>query len=716
MSEQNDGILQGLNDRQQEAVVSDAKRLLVLAGAGSGKTKTLLQKIIYLIEEKKVPPSNILAITFTKNATNEMIDRLIVSADSSGMYERIIFSKKLTKMQKDAERRAWQKKYKWIEGLTVRTFHSFCYGVLRTDGVKEFDNKFKIIGDEKSSDTEDISNRIADETVFEVFHRLFIEKCENNAYLLKAKRYILDYIVDKIHIPKEYQSPKVIDGKFYTSLNGTKVKSKSEQYIADWLFRHSIPFTYEPLLNVKDFDFHPDFYIPDANLYLEHVSNVSYPMYDKEKQFTKGNILYAKTFEEHTSDSAFFNHTLDQIIKNRLPANFNQERQLNYLEEFNGYRVEVKDFVNQVIRVCEMIKVENIKLSEIETRAAKDQHERIRVFYELAIPIINDYLQYTTNKSYLDFNDLISKTTDLFTHYEDIRQRYQDRYHYILVDEFQDVNNLQVELIKLILKPTTQLFCVGDDWQSIYGFRGSNVEYIINFEKYFLNAQLIKLNQNYRSERNIVEASNEVIKYNKHKIDKDISAVKDSEQKIVIQIGNNEEENIRFCLEKVNELLEEGYAKDDILFLYRRNNMFFNYREEFKQQKFFVNGKTIHASKGLEAKVVFIVGLTEGKGGFPDVWLEDRLFQIIKTADYNLLLEEERRLFYVAITRAKDKLYLITEKGNESSFLNEIPEVYTSKSKQPAKPNHRQNECSHCGAPMKEEWVACPKCGEKVKA
>ena len=175
----NNNILDGLNDKQQEAVLSDNKRLLVLAGAGSGKTKTLLQKIIYLIEEKKVHPSSILAITFTKNATNEMIDRLIVSADTTGMYERIIFSKVLTKKEKDAERRNWQRKYKWIEGLTVRTFHSFCYSVLRSDGVKEFDNKFKIIGDEKSTDIEDISNRIADETVFEVFHKIFIEKCDD---------------------------------------------------------------------------------------------------------------------------------------------------------------------------------------------------------------------------------------------------------------------------------------------------------------------------------------------------------------------------------------------------------------------------------------------------------------------------------------------------------------------------------------------------------
>ena len=420
MLDQNTPILEGLNEKQQEAVISDAKRLLVLAGAGSGKTKTLLQKIIYLIEEKKVHPSSILAITFTKNATNEMIDRLIVSADTTGMYERIIFSKVLTKKEKDFERRNWQRKYKWIESLTVRTFHSFCYSVLRSDGVKEFDNKFKIIGDEKASDMEELSSRIAEETVFEVFHKLFIEKCENNEFLLKTKRYVLDYLVDKIHVSKEYENQKVTDGKFYTTLNGTKVKSKSEQYIADWLYRHSISFEYEPLLNVKDFDFHPDFYIPDANLYLEHVSEKSYPMEAKEKQFAKGKILYAKTFEKDTQDSAVFNHTLDKIIKSRLPYDFHEKKQLSFLEEFKGYFEEVKDFVRQIIRICDMIKVENIALEDvIENRGATDKHERIRVFYELAIPIINDYINYTTNKSYLDFNDLISKTTVLFTNHED---------------------------------------------------------------------------------------------------------------------------------------------------------------------------------------------------------------------------------------------------------------------------------------------------------
>ena len=167
--------LSSLNNKQTEAVISGDKRLLVLAGAGSGKTKTLLQKIIYLIEEKGVSPSSILAITFTKNATNEMIDRLIISADMTGQYESMLVDKGMSKVEKDKETFSNQKKYKWIDGLTVRTFHSFCFSILRNYGVNEFDNKFKIIGDEKRDEEDDLSKNVAPETVFEVVHTVSVE-------------------------------------------------------------------------------------------------------------------------------------------------------------------------------------------------------------------------------------------------------------------------------------------------------------------------------------------------------------------------------------------------------------------------------------------------------------------------------------------------------------------------------------------------------------
>jgi len=708
--------LSALNDKQNEAVVSTDKRLLVLAGAGSGKTKTLLQKIIYLIEELGVSPSSILAITFTKNATNEMLDRLIVSADNTGQYEEIITSKNLNKIEKEQIRYLQQKKYKWVDSLTVRTFHSFCYSILRNYGVNEFDNKFKIIGDEKRDEEDDLSKNVAPETVFEVIHKLLIEQCEDISYLLQLKRYILDYIIDKVHLNKTDNKFIPRDGKYYTSLDGTKVRSKSEQFIADWLYRHSIKFVYEPLLNVKDFYFRPDFFIPDANLYIEHVTDKSYSMANKEEQFHLGNLLLVKTFENMTNDSALFNHTLDSILKNRLPSNYFKTISLNFKEEFNGYHENVKDFVTQIMRITDMIKVENIEIDNVLSDARKDQHERVRNFYELAIPLVKKYIEYCTNKSYLDFNDLISRSTSLFKNHEDIANKYKHKYKYILVDEFQDVNNLQVELIKLLLTDQSQLFCVGDDWQSIYGFRGSNVNYIVDFENHFPNANVVKLNLNYRSTDNIVGASNEVIKNNKNKVEKEVYSSKKSEHKIVVFAGSSEEENIQFCFERVNELFKEGFASDDILFLYRRTKMYSPYFFKFKNEGIKVQAKTIHAAKGLEAKVVFILGLKEGSGGFPDIWLEDRIFQVIKKANHDILLEEERRLFYVAITRAKDKLFLITEKGNESSFIKEIPEIFTVRSSIPIKSVvEKIITCKKCFSQLEKLWNVCPYCGELIR-
>lgn len=707
--------LSALNDKQQDAVISEEKCLLVLAGAGSGKTKTLLQKLIYLIEEKSVSPSSILAITFTKNATNEMLDRLIISADESGQYEKQLFNKRKSIADKDKERFLQQKKYTWIDSLTVKTFHSFCYSVLRNYGVNEFDNKFKIIGDEKRSEDNELSKHVAPETAFEVMHKLLIEECEDTEYLLKLKRYILDYIIDKIHLKQV--DPRLLpnNGKYFTTLNGTKVRSKSEQYIADWLYRHSIKFEYEPLLNVKDFSFNPDFYIPDANLYIEHISDKSYSTKDKEEQFKKGNLLLVKTFESMTKDSALFNHTLDRIVKNRLPADYHKTVSINFKEEFHGYHEDVKDFIQQILRITDMIKVENISIDTVLENARNDQHERVRNFYELAIPIVKKYVHYCTDKSYLDFNDLISRSTSLFQNHSDIANKYKSKYQYILVDEFQDVNNLQVELIKLLLTDNTQLFCVGDDWQSIYGFRGSNVSYIVEFEKHFENAKTIQLNLNYRSTQNIVGASNEVIKHNKFKVDKDVQASKKSEHKIVVYAGNTEDENIQFCFDKVKELLDDGINNDEILFLYRRSKMFTPYYYRFKNENIRIQGKTIHASKGLEAKIVFIIGLTEGNGGFPDIWLEDRIFQVIKKANHDLLMEEERRLFYVAITRAKDKLFLITQKGNESSFLKEIPEAFTVRTTNAIKQVvDKVILCDSCFSQLEKLHKFCPYCGQQV--
>lgn len=714
MNEKNPNF-ETLNEKQKEAIVSDAKRLLVLAGAGAGKTKTLLEKIKYLIDEKGVKSSEILAITFTKNAANEMLDRLIISADKTGTYKKILLNKTISIEKKNNYRYNFSKNYNWINNLTIKTFHAFCFKILKDYGVNEFDNQFKILENKKYT-TEALVKFSAPETSFEIFHKLLIENCNNNnEYLLDLKRYILDYFVD-FSRQKKYRHYTPYDNhKLYSTLNGTQVRSKSEQFIADWLFRRNIEFVYEPEVIIQDFNFHPDFFIPSANIFIEHVSNRSYPTKNKEEQFRKGNILYVKTFEAQTKDSALFSHTLDQIIKNRLPENYNKKIKLSYLEAFNGYQVYIKDFIVQIMQITDMIKVENYRLKTILNKAIKDQHERVRNFFKLAIPIIEKYKKYCTNKSYLDFNDLISTSISLLKNNLDISSFFHNRFKYILVDEFQDVNNLQVALLKLLITNKTQLFCVGDDWQSIYGFRGSNVNYIINFKRHFKNANLIKLKYNYRSIQNIVEASSEVIKNNKYKIEKEIVASRKSTNKITVYAGNDVSENVEFAVNEVKKLLDDDYKNEDILFLYRRTKMYSDYYNAFKLEGLKVQAKTIHSAKGLEAKVVFVIGLKEGYGGFPDIWLADRIFQVVKKSNHDLLLEEERRLFYVAITRAKDKLFLLTEKGNESSFIREIPDNYTVKTQ-----THTNSAfddiiiCKNCQSQLEKLFAFCPYCGEAI--
>jgi DNA helicase-4 len=710
-------IIDNLNPKQKASVLSEAKRVLVLAGAGSGKTKTVISKLLYLVTEKEVKSSSILAITFTKNAANEMIDRLIIASDETNTYESYIQNKYTTIQQKETERRKRVLEQPWISNLTIRTFHSLCYKILRDNGNPVFDNKFKLITD-NTTDEVDLKAKdiLANEKPKEIISKILVLACRDRDYILKLKRYVLDYYVEKVSIDKEIKVYTNEGQKTYTTLKGEIVKSKSERDIADWLYRHNIKYVYEKVSNFKDFNFKPDFFIPQANLYLEHVTDKSYKMEDKERQFIEGGKNCAITYEAIMNNSILFNLTMERIIKGKITENITEDVSISYEEEFHRYHHKIDEFLKTVMRLQSMMKGEGIEPSHLLEKSGESDHERIRVFYELAIPIIEEYKKYCTNKSYVDFDDLIILAVKLLKENQDVRELYRSKYKYLMVDEFQDVNGLQVKFLDLLLKPDNQLFCVGDDWQSIYGFRGSNVDYIVNFEMHYKDCEIHKLDVNYRSTQTIVGASNEVIKHNKNQISKDVRAFNEMPSKIQIyRAKSTEDDGVEFLVDKVRQLYQGGLGKDDILVLYRRSKMFSPYLAALKENRLFVSSKTIHASKGLEAKAVFIIGLTEGNGGFPDIWLDDAIFRVVKDIKYDVLLEEERRLFYVAITRAKDELFLITELGNESSFVDEIPQHFYNVNKPIIKNIDSQIiNCSDCRATINMSDKFCRNCGKKL--
>lgn len=701
--------LNALNDQQRKAVLSKSKRILVLAGAGSGKTNTLLQKINYLINDEQVDSKHILAITFTKNAANEMIDRMILSVDETGYYRQVMETKGISQKELGLERGRMLKKYTWLNQITFKTFHSLCYQILRDDGVNVFDNQFKIVPEENNSD--EFSRNTASETESEIVQKQAIILTKDKDYLIKLKRYILDYLVDNIR-EDERNLEFRLEGKYFTTLKGDHVRSKSEQYIADWLFRHNIEYKYEPAERVDKKTFHPDFFISSANIYLEHVSDLSYPTFWKEMELKKGGATCIKTFDKATHNSAVFNDMLDKVIKGRISKDFSATTVLNYHEEFASFKKECKKFYRLVRDVKGTIKTSGKSIEAVKEEASKSEHERVRLFYEVALPIIEAYDDYCKDHSYLDFDGMIDYSIKLFKEFPQIRSRYQQKFKYVMVDEFQDVNNQQVELLKYLVNKDSQLFCVGDDWQSIYGFRGSEIDYIVNFKKHFEKPELITLNLNYRSTDHIVKASNEVIKKNKFQVPKDIKAVTKGGPKIEVNHAEVEGETESFIWKKIQHHIQEGISPDEILILYRRSAMSNEVRDTLKKSGVRVQLKTIHGSKGLEAKVVFILGLHAGTGGFPDPWMQDKIYHVIKKTDRDVLMEEERRLFYVALTRAKKHLYLMSQKGSVSDFVKEIPTEYLLiNSQENTAIDQRLMLCSKCECKLEEHFKFCPECG-----
>jgi DNA helicase-4 len=377
------------NEKQKEAIIAEEKRLLVLAGAGSGKTKVLIQKILYLLSKKSTKPSEILAITFTKNTANEMIDRLIIAGDNSGAYKEFIENKLNTQDQKEKERWKQKQSQTWIGNLTVSTFHSLCYRLLKAGGGISFDNQFRLLVDDTSEMPGEANNRIAPEKSRDIYHKILMEKCKDVHYLLKLKRYILDFYVDKTSIDKNIQSRTYPDQLQYTTLKVEKVRSKSERDIADWVFRHNIKYAYEPSVNLKDFNFKPDFYIPQADLSLEHISKKSYPSENKDQQFVIAGRNHVKTYESMTKDTALFNLHMENIFKAKITDSISQFASLKYEEEFQSYQDKVKDFLKMVSRVQSMIKSAALDPTNILAKSSIHQHERVRVFYELTFSIID---------------------------------------------------------------------------------------------------------------------------------------------------------------------------------------------------------------------------------------------------------------------------------------------------------------------------------------
>ena len=327
------------------------------------------------------------------------------------------------------------------------------------------------------------------------------------------------------------------------------------------------------------------------------------------------------------------------------------EEQKKYVTELIG-KSQLFDGDTEADEVIGMISsyknLSNVFFARCET--AKDMDESQR---EDFVKLVGEYERLCRNAGVIDFDDMILLCRQVFEKHEMFLRKWQQKYRYFLVDEFQDINEGQYDVLRLLAGDSMNVFAVGDDDQSIYAFRGSRPELMKRFIRQYRNCAVVNLLINYRCSSNIIGTADTLIRHNTDRIQRPMQKCRRGAQggEVVIVHSENTTVQAAFVCDMIDHLKEKhGYGDKDFAVLYRSAHcavMFENIAKQRHMDLSAINLMTVHASKGLEFTCVFVIGLQEGQ--FPH-----------HRSMSDELVSEERRLMYVAMTRARQRLYLCT--------------------------------------------------------
>ncbi len=358
---------------------------------------------------------------------------------------------------------------------------------------------------------------------------------------------------------------------------------------------------------------------------------------------------------------------------NRLGMTFDKaiDKYFSEQQKRNKTKEQLQNiFMNDCFMILDYFKVKNQELYNFSNDVYKDDKENAQMLYKITL-YLKEYMGLSGLRDYSD------QVIDCIKFFKNSKESIPEFSH-ILVDEYQDVNAMQIELLEL-LNPQN-LFAVGDPRQSIFGWRGSDIKYILDFEKKYPDCEIITLTKNYRSTRAIVEFMNLAVKDMKLP---DLENHKEGEKHIYLLNFENESAEFAFVIDNI---LNFDIEKHNIFVLARTNKQLAELSELMRGKNIahvirsdeisnivfekagHVTLATIHAIKGLEARVVFVVGVNEMN--FPCKASDHPVIEMIKLEEYDKE-EEEKRLFYVAISRAKEKLFLSYSGKKPSYFINE---------------------------------------------
>lgn len=423
------------------------------------------------------------------------------------------------------------------------------------------------------------------------------------------------------------------------------------------------------------------------------------PVYTFHKlalEIIKENGIECEIVEENILDNIindFFNTTIlnypkqMKAVLNYYNIYFYSDLKQAYLKFIKQRYKKIVLLSNLIATFIRLLKCNNYNLGSFIEFKNKARNINIFRYYSdknfliLALNIYIIYQNYLKENNEIDFDDMIMKATKII----EVTGIKKD-YKYIIIDEYQDTSYIRFCLIKKILDITqAKLMVVGDDFQSIYRFTGCDLSLFVNFEKYFGDAKIMKIETTYRNSNELISVAGNFVMKNKKQIKKNLVSNKYLSKPIkIIYYKNLKDAFIKLILKIYNE------THKPILVLGRNNkdvNLVLN--EQFqltdsgrivylKNKDIDIKFLTVHKSKGLEEENVIIINLENNLLGFPNKIKDDRVLRYVNNNDEKYLYAEERRLFYVGLTRTKNYVYLLTKKNNPSIFVEELVNCYKS--------------------------------------
>lgn len=721
-----DGILKSvdadiiLDEEQRKVVLSDSDASLVVAGAGAGKTTTVAAKVKYLVEKQDIKPEEIIVISYTNKAVSELSEKI---------------NKQLGIPAK------------------VTTFHAFGNEIIRntTENVPELERYTRRYF------LDILKNRIYDNRLLLKNLMLFFgyyldipEAALHYETLSQYHAYKTSMELESMRSTLHQYTKRVTDSlkKSVRTIRGEFLRSVQEVQIANFLYLHGLDYEYESVYpfsipNAKK-KYTPDFLITQGTkrVYLEHFGiheNGTSGIYkdselerykksvrDKVRIHRQYQTRLIYTFSQYKDGKSLLEHLEELLLEQGFVLSKRDDEQVyRQLMELENDKY-VWRFVTFLQLFIQRFKVNGYEEADFEVLKEKTDNVRNRLFLDIAKEVYRQYQAMLVQRNKIDFEDMINQAEKALS----ASSYGQDslNYKYVIIDEYQDIARQRFQLTKRLADICkAKIIAVGDDWQSIYSFSGSDISLFTQFIELMGHGKMLQITKTYRNSQELIDIAGTFIQENKTQITKQLKSPKHIDNPIVIETYDDTydimKHKVAALLQVLGEISAEFGRKASVLFIGRYG---FDVNQICKTGEFMEGKKkgditcrqypdmritymTAHSAKGLGFDNVVILNGMEGKFGFPSQIEDDPIMKLVTVDDVSVPFAEERRLFYVALTRTKNRTYILTPQNNPSRFVMELVDKYHLPVDSELKYNGRTQAglrliCPKCGFPLQKEF------------